>query len=114
MDIEACRKICKSLPGVTEDIKWGNDLCFSVGGKMFFVISLISPHTFSFKVSDEDFDEMSTREGFIPAPYFARAKWVYAEQPSKVKQKEGEKYIRGSYELIKAKLTKKLRDSLGR
>ena len=50
---------------------------------------------------------MSTREGFIPAPYLARAKWVYAETPSRVKQKEGEKYIRGSYELIKAKLTKK-------
>jgi predicted DNA-binding protein (MmcQ/YjbR family) len=113
MDIEACRKICKSLPGTTEDIKWGNDLCFSVGGKMFFVISLTSPHTFSFKVSDEDFDEMSTREGFIPAPYLARAKWVYAEQPSKVKIKEGEKYIKGSYELIKAKLTKKMRESLG-
>ena len=79
---------------------------------MFFVISLTAPHTFSFKVSDEDFDEMSTREGFIPAPYLARAKWVYAEQPSKVKQKEGEKYIKASYELIKAKLTKKLRDSL--
>jgi predicted DNA-binding protein (MmcQ/YjbR family) len=113
MELEACRKFCKSLPGATEDIKWGNDLCFSVGGKMFFVISLEAPHTFSFKVDDEDFDELSTQEGFIPAPYLARAKWVYAETPSRVKQKDGEKFILGSYELIKAKLTKKLRDSLG-
>ncbi len=113
MDVEACRNVCKKLPAVTEDIKWGHDLCFSVGGKMFFVINLEPPHTFSFKVSDEDFEEMSTRDGFIPAPYMARHKWVYAEQPSKVKVKDGEKYIKDSYELVKAKLTKKLRDSLG-
>lgn len=80
---------------------------------MFFVVNLEPPHTFSFKVSDEDFEEMSTRDGFIPAPYMARHKWVYAEAPSKVKQKDGEKYIKESYELVKAKLTKKLRDSLG-
>ena len=113
MDIETLGDFCRSLPAVTEDIKWGHDLCFSIGGKMFFVISLEPPHTFSFKVSDEDFEELSTRDGFIPAPYMARHKWVYAEKPSKVKQKEGEKFIKESYELVKAKLTKKLRDSLG-
>ena len=113
MDIEFCRKVCQKLPAVTEDIKWGNDLCFSVGSKMFFVIHLEPPHTFSFKVSDEDFEEVSAREGFIPAPYMARHKWVYAEQPTKVKPKDVEKYIKESYELVKAKLSKKLRDSLG-
>ena len=35
MDIEDIRIMCTSLPGVTEDIKWGNDLVFSVGGKCF-------------------------------------------------------------------------------
>jgi predicted DNA-binding protein (MmcQ/YjbR family) len=28
-------ELCRSLPGVTEDVKWENDLIFSVGGKMF-------------------------------------------------------------------------------
>ena len=27
------RKHCASLPGATSDIKWGQDLCYSVGGK---------------------------------------------------------------------------------
>ena len=81
---------------------------------MFFVINLEPPHTFSFKVSDEDFSEMSTRVGFIPAPYMARHKWVYAEQPDKVKVRDGEKYIKESYELVKAKLPKKVRESLGK
>ena len=28
------------LPGVTQDVKWGNDLAYSVGGKMFAVTCL--------------------------------------------------------------------------
>ena len=39
MNIETLRKICSSLPAVTEDIKWGNDLVFTVGDKMFSVAS---------------------------------------------------------------------------
>ena len=35
MNIEQLRKFCLSFPGATEDIKWGNDLCFCVGKKMF-------------------------------------------------------------------------------
>jgi predicted DNA-binding protein (MmcQ/YjbR family) len=37
MTIDEVESLCKQLPGVTEDIKWGSDLCFSVGGKMFLV-----------------------------------------------------------------------------
>lgn len=40
MIIEDIQTICKSLPGVTEDIKWGHDLVFSIGGKMFCVVGL--------------------------------------------------------------------------
>ena len=32
MDIETLRTICQDLPHVTEDIKWGDDLCFLIGG----------------------------------------------------------------------------------
>ena len=31
---------CRTLPAATEDVKWDNDLVFSVGGKMFMVMSL--------------------------------------------------------------------------
>lgn len=113
MDIETLRNFCQSLPAATEDIKWDNDLCFSVGGKMFLVIGLEPPHRFSFKVPDEEFEERSTREGFMPAPYMARAKWVSTESPSRLKKKESEQFIRQSYELVKAKLTKKVKADLG-
>ena len=113
MDIEFLRKFCLSLPAATEDVKWGNDLVFSVGAKMFCVASLDQPFKTSFKVSDEEFEELSSREGFMPAPYMARNKWILVTDPSKLKKKEWEAYIRQSYEFVKAKLTKKLRQELG-
>jgi predicted DNA-binding protein (MmcQ/YjbR family) len=112
MNIDFLRQFCTSLPAVTEDIKWGHDLCFSVGGKMFCVTSLEPPFTVAFKVADEEFEELSQQEGFMPAPYMARAKWVLVTDASKLKRKEWENYIRQSYELIKAKLTRKLRKDL--
>ena len=112
MDLETLRSFCLSLPAATEDVKWGHDLCFCVGEKMFCVASMEPPLTFSFKVPDEDFDEVSTRIGFTPAPYMARNKWVMVTDASKIKKKETEQMVRESYEMIKSKLTKKLRTSL--
>jgi predicted DNA-binding protein (MmcQ/YjbR family) len=112
MNIESLQKFCKSLPAVTEDIKWEKDLCFSVGGKMFCVASTDDPFTFSFKVTDEEFETLSTRPGFMPAPYMARAKWVLVTAPSKMKKKEIENYIAQSYNMIAGKLTRKLRKEL--
>jgi predicted DNA-binding protein (MmcQ/YjbR family) len=113
MEIESLRKYCLSLPAVVEDIKWGHDLVFSVGGKMFCVASLETPLTFSFKVRDEEFEELSVQDGFMPAPYMARAKWVLVTNPAKLHKKEWEEYVKQSYEMIKAKLTRKVRQELG-
>jgi len=113
MDTEMLRKICSSLRAVTEDVKWGNDLVFSVGDKMFCAASLEPPFSCSFKVPDDEFDEISNRNGFTPAPYMARAKWVLVTDPSKLNKKDWERFLKQSYELIKIKLTKKLREKLG-
>ena len=32
MTIDDLRTMCRALPNVTEDIKWGHDLCFLIGG----------------------------------------------------------------------------------
>src|SRR5262245_33147579 len=104
MDLETLRSVCLSFPAVTEDIKWGADLCFCVAGKMFCVTSLEPPHTFSFKVSDAEFDELSESPGFKPAPYLARAKWVLVTDSSKLSKKDLKYYLRQSYDLITAKI----------
>jgi predicted DNA-binding protein (MmcQ/YjbR family) len=112
MNIEVLRQFCNSLPAVTEDIKWEKDLCFSVGGKMFCACSLEGALNVAFKVPDEVFEELSQSEGFMPAPYMARAKWVLITNPSSLKKNEWENYIRQSYDLVCQKLTAKLRKQL--
>ena len=106
-DIDQLRKYCLSLPAVTEDVKWENDLVFSVGNKMFCAAGLQQPLQFSFKVADEDFEEMVLTEGFKPAPYLARAKWVLATSSSRLRAGEWQRFIKQSYELVKNKLPKK-------
>ena len=108
MNIETLREFCCALPAVTEDIKWGHDLCFSISGKMFCVAALDGPLTYSFKVKDDEFDELSTSPGIKPAPYVARYKWVLVEEPSRLSRQEWQHYVRQSYELVRAKLPKKL------
>lgn len=64
-------------------------------------------------MKEDEFEEMSSREGFIPAPCMARAKWVMINDASNLNKKEWQHYVRQSYELVKAKLTGKLREQLG-
>ena len=80
---------------------------------MFCVTSLDPPHQFSFKVTDTEFDELSESEGFKPAPYMARAKWVLATDSAKLNRKDLKNYLQQSYEMISAKITKKQRKELG-
>lgn len=40
MDVKDLRSMCKQLPGVSEDIKWEDHLCFNVGGKMFLLLRI--------------------------------------------------------------------------
>ena len=107
MTIEDIRSIALKLPKATEDIKWGNDLCFCIGEKMFAVTGLQPPLTVSFKVREDEFDELCTRNGIVPAPYVAKHKWVLVEDVTKVSKKQLQHFISQSYELVKAKLPKK-------
>jgi predicted DNA-binding protein (MmcQ/YjbR family) len=108
MTLDAIQKICNSFPGVTEDIKWGDHLCFNVGGKMFLITSPdVSPVTASFKTSEEKFIELTEREGLKPSPYLAKHNWVYVDDISRLNSKEWKELLQLSYELVKAKLPKK-------
>ena len=110
MTIEAVRKICRAFPQVTEDIKWGSDLVFSVCKKMFAVVNTEPPHTLSFKCTPEMFAELIEREGIIPAPYMARNMWVQERSIGDVLERhEIEQLLRTSYDLVVAKLPKSKR-----
>ena len=113
MDIELLRKTCLGFKGATEDIKWGSDLCFCVGKKMFCVTGVAQPRlTASLKVLPEEFNELTERAGIVPAKYVARYKWIFVEDKSALSAKEWKHFVRQSYELVRDKLPKKIRDSL--
>jgi predicted DNA-binding protein (MmcQ/YjbR family) len=106
-------RLCRSFPGCTEDIKWGADLVFSVGGKMFAVTRNEPPvHGMSFKADNDRFLELTDRPGIIPAPYLARAKWIYVNEDAALTDAEAAELLRRSYELVFAKLTKKLQQEI--
>jgi len=107
MTIEMVRSICRALPDTTEDIKWGHDLCFCIGGKMFAVVNLEARHSIAFKCTPETFGELVERPGIIPAPYMARNMWVQEQELGEVLgRRELELLIRASYELVVARLPK--------
>lgn len=112
---EAQRRQAAALPGATEDIKWGADLVYSVGGKMFCVFLLRNnvAHTCSFKVDDERFLELTGVAGVIPAPYLARAHWVQVTMGNALSSADLNLLIRRSFALVAAKLTKKLQREIG-
>jgi len=113
MNLEELRTICLSFPGVTEDIKWEDHLCFTIGGKIFLITSPGSvPVTASFKVSEEDFEQLIQRNGFSAARYLARYKWVSVEDISLLNHQEWERLARQAYSLIAGKLPLKFRKTL--
>jgi len=113
MNVDWLRELCLSFPGATEQIQWGYDLVFKVGGKMFAVTPLEpAPVCLSFKASPENFAELTERPNIIPAPYLARAQWVALQTREAVRREELAGLLRESYELIAAKLSKKEQEKL--
>jgi predicted DNA-binding protein (MmcQ/YjbR family) len=114
MDIEQVHAYCLSFPHVTEVVLWGNDLVFKIGGKMFAVIGLdaASDHCMSFKCTPEKFAELIEKNGIMPAPYVARYHWVALERFNALSEKELKSLLRTAYDLVLAKLPKKLEAQL--
>jgi len=118
MNVEWVRKHCLSLPHTTEEILWGDDLVFKIGGKMYAVVVLaLDPRhkvVMSFKCTPEVFGELVERSGVIPAPYSARSHWVALEREDALPRAEIKSLISRSYELVVAKMPKKKQAELAK
>ena len=107
-DVEWIRKLCLSFPDVTEDMPWGDDLCFKVRGKIFtgMVLSDGRFPRLTLKCAPETFHELLEIEGISPAPYVGRYKWVMLANSNALPSSELEALIRQSYDLVAAKAPK--------
>ena len=114
MNLDSIREYCLSLPHATENIQWGNDLIFKIGGKIFAGMALEPPHSLAFKCTPGKFDELIELDGIIPAPYMARNKWVMLERLDALSGSEIKQLIKSSYEMVFSKLTKKAQAELGK
>ena len=110
MSFAALAQHAMSLPGATQDIKWGADWVASVGGKMF----LVGGHdpkmwqACSFKVDEHRFLELTGLPGFAPAPYLARVKWVKLSDPKALPLADLRQLVERSHALVLASLPKKI------
>jgi predicted DNA-binding protein (MmcQ/YjbR family) len=114
MRLPQLKAFALSLPQTTVVNQWGG-LVFKVAGKMFLMI-VLDAETIDgvvFKCAPEEFDELTEIDGITQAPYCAKRHWVRVGDLSALPAGELNRRIRHSYDLVVAKLTKKLRAELG-
>jgi predicted DNA-binding protein (MmcQ/YjbR family) len=113
VNTDSIREHCISMPNATENLQWGDHLCFKIGGKLFAILPLGPEGTrLTFKASEESFAELVEVEGIIPAPYLARAKWVALERLDALRDDELRDLLTESYRLVVEKLPAKKRQQL--
>ncbi len=99
------------LAGVTLVDQWESRVA-KVGDKVFAVLN-DDGGKIAFKVSEESFEILTALEEVGQAPYFAKRKWVAVAPVAPLSDDELRHYLRRSYDLVAAGLTKKRRTELG-
>ena len=104
---------CRNLPHVTQETKWGNDRCFCIGGKMFAAFDTNHGDFLTFHTTPQNFVLLTKQTGIRPAPYAARHHWVAVTDAKQVPRDVLKELIVESYQLVAAKLPRKVRKKLG-
>lgn len=105
-------QFCRSLPGADEDIKWENNLVYSVFGKMFVGLHLPGLNELGYKVPDDQFLSLTEQEGIVPSKYMARFYWVDIPNRDLFTDDYLQQSIYTSYCLVVAKLSNKRQKEL--
>lgn len=115
MRLDRLKTFALSLPHTTVVKQWGENLVFKVAAKMFLIVGLDGTLAdgIIFKCTPDEFDELTEIDGVAQAPYCAKRHWVRAGDLSALPAAEFERLIRHSYDLVVAKLPKRLRVELG-
>jgi predicted DNA-binding protein (MmcQ/YjbR family) len=114
MRLDRLKSLALSLPRASVVKQWGECLVFKVVDKMFFLIVLDGAVAGAviFKCAPAEFDELVAIDGIGQAPYCAKRHWVRVEDLTALPIAELEHRLRHSYDLVVAKLPKKVRATL--
>jgi predicted DNA-binding protein (MmcQ/YjbR family) len=107
MNVDEIRAYCLAFPQATENIQWGDDLCFKICGKLFATLALTAvPQKLCFRCTPEIFAELVEREDIAPAPYVGRYKWVILNRLDALRNDELRDMLGQSYEMVAANAPK--------
>ena len=106
-------EFCRSLRGATEDVKWGDDLIFSIGNKMFAGFPILGGDPFGFKVDPLVFTSLVGHNGIEPARYMARHFWVTVTDRKLVPLATLKDLLADAHRIVGAKLPRKTQQALG-
>jgi predicted DNA-binding protein (MmcQ/YjbR family) len=114
MRLDRLKTFALGLPQTTVVKQWGEVLVHKVAGKMFFLIALDADviDGVIFKCTPEEFDGLTDIDGITQAPYCAKRHWVRVGDLDALPEKELQARIRRSYDLVVAKLPKKVQAAL--
>lgn len=114
MDAAELKKLCGALPGATAAVRREDELVLSVAGRAFATFCLCGPERdrLSFAVETGQFVELTAQPGIVPAHYAARPFWITLTEPERIARAQVENFVRRSYELVRAGLSKRQQTAL--
>jgi predicted DNA-binding protein (MmcQ/YjbR family) len=112
MNHDTIRDHCLAMPFVTEIVRWGDNLLFKVGGKMFAILALDGTHC-SVKCSHETYAELVEQPDVVPTSHnMWRQQWVTLETMDALPDREFRALLTNAYEIVRAGLPAKIRAEL--
>ena len=116
MRLDRLKAFALALPHATVVKQWGETLVFKVGGKMFMIVSLDgdTAEAIAFKCSPADYARLTGEvDGAEPSSHnLYKSHWVTLADPEALSETPLKAQVRAAYDLIRAKLPKKVQATL--
>ena len=115
MTLEAFRAYCAAFPGFSEDLPFGPEvLAFRVGGRIFALMDVDAFESVNLKCDPERaVDLREQHPGITPGYHMNKRHWNTVRPDGGVPPRLLLELARHSYELVRASLPRKVRDTLG-
>jgi predicted DNA-binding protein (MmcQ/YjbR family) len=114
LNLESFRNFCLAQKGVTESFPFGeNTIVFKVMGKMFALADVLDFISINLKVDPEAGAELRERYASVSEGYHMNKKhWITVRMDGRVPDTQVLEWIRNSYHLVVAGLTKSQKSAL--
>jgi predicted DNA-binding protein (MmcQ/YjbR family) len=114
MNIAKFDRFCRTLPGVTFAVQWGDSHVHKIGEKLFAMGNTWEGKpAFILKTTPLSYEILLAQGIATRAPYLTRGNWVRISNPTALPDADLSDYIRQSYDIVAARLPKATRAAIG-